>query len=77
MFENTRGDKLLYINEGELFDFGTNYHQYKIEIKDGSKPFKVTLVWTDPVALTSGDILLVNDLDLRVYSGVGVVYGNM
>lgn len=44
-------------------------------IADGSKPFKVTLVWTDPPA--ASDPALVNNLDLEVTVGGQTFKGNV
>ncbi|MFO1488589.1 MAG: S8 family serine peptidase [Verrucomicrobiota bacterium] len=46
-------------------------------VSDPSKPFRVTLVWTDVPGSTAASQVLVNDLDLRVTIG-GVTYlGNV
>lgn len=41
-------------------------HYYCMNVKSMKKPFKVTLVWTDPPSSPAAKINLVNDLDLIV-----------
>jgi hypothetical protein len=46
-------------------------------IADPTKPFRVTLVWTDAPGSTSAGLALVNDLDLAVTIGGRTYHGNV
>lgn len=46
-------------------------------VADSSKPFRVTLAWTDAPGSTSAGSALVNDLDLEVTFGGATYYGNV
>ena len=65
------------IRELQLEDKG----DYQIEfISNGVDPIKVTIAWTDPagspapVQLNPGNLMLVNDLDMRIVDESGTVY---
>ncbi|AEL26579.1 S8 family serine peptidase [Cyclobacterium marinum] len=65
------------IRELQLEDNG----DYQIEfISNGVDPIKVTIAWTDPagspapVQLNPGNLMLVNDLDMRIVDESGTVY---
>ena len=45
-------------------------------VSDTSKPFRVTLAWTDPPGPTSGNAF-VNNLDLEVTVGGNTYFGNV
>lgn len=49
-------------------------HTYTIESVSTVEPLRVTLVWSDPRALTSASVALVNNLDLEVIDPQGAVY---
>lgn len=65
------------IQERSLSNGGT----YSLQVySDGTQPLRVTICWTDPPgtppapALDPPDIMLVNDLDLRITSGGSTYY---
>jgi hypothetical protein len=58
----------------------SNGATYSLEIKaTGSEPLKATLVWTDPagtspaISLNPTDLMLVNDLDMRITDAEGTI----
>jgi subtilisin family serine protease len=52
-------------------------HSYCVAVTDSKKPFKATLVWTDPASSPAARLHLVNDLDLIVISSSkNIYYGN-
>ncbi|MBG0781452.1 MAG: S8 family peptidase [Bacteroidales bacterium] len=66
----------IHIYEASLSDGAS----YSIDIKaTGSEPLKATLVWTDPagtppaISLNPTDLMLVNDLDIRITDAGGTI----
>lgn len=66
----------LYLpNGGKDRDITTGeVHKYCVFVKNFTRPFKITLVWTDPPSTPNALINLVNDLDLRAISSNGLTY---
>jgi len=64
-----------YVNESTTLSAPGEEISYTGEIIDGSKPFRATLVWTDPPGVV--DPSLVNNLDLTVTIGGTVYRGNV
>ncbi|WP_139352803.1 S8 family serine peptidase [Algoriphagus sp. A40] len=61
-----------------ILDQGSTF-EYEI-VSDGITPIKATIVWTDPAGTPAGtsvnptNLMLVNDLDLRIFDEDGVEY---
>lgn len=56
-----------------------SFYEYEI-LSDGITPIKVTIAWTDPsgnpvgAALNPKDLMLINDLDIRIVDEEGITY---
>ena len=61
----------------EKFTAAGQTRSYSGTIPDPTKPFRVTLAWTDAPGSTSASKELVNDLDLTVAIGMNVFKGNV
>ena len=61
----------------EKFTAAGQARSYPGTVPDPTKPFRVTLVWTDAPGSTSASKELVNDLDLTVAVGTNVFKGNV
>jgi hypothetical protein len=69
------GAAITYVNQANsLFGTGAS-RNYTGTVADGTRPVRVSLVWTDPPAV--GDPALVNDLDLEVTVGGSTYRGNV
>ncbi|QYO66540.1 S8 family serine peptidase [Leptolyngbya sp. 7M] len=74
-FMMNTGVPMKYVNETqEFFSPGQNV-VYSGTVGDPSKPFRVTLVWTDPPGVSNP--ALVNNLDLSVQVGANLYRGNV
>ena len=69
------GVPMHYVNEGFNFSDPGTLVAYTGTVADGTKPIRVTLVWTDPPG--SSDPALVNNLDLMVNIGGTNYRGNV
>ncbi|MEZ5425653.1 MAG: S8 family serine peptidase [Pyrinomonadaceae bacterium] len=69
------GVPIKYIDQTVEFSDPGNNTQITGTVGDGSKPVRVTLVWTDPPAVS--DPTLINNLDLTVTIGGNVYRGNV
>ena len=56
----------ILVDQDRIFTSIGESHIISGSIVDNTKPFRVTLVWTDPPSLTTAGRMLVNDLDLEV-----------
>ena len=74
-FMMNTGVPMKYVDETTQFTDPGEEVVYSGTIADGSKPFRATLVWTDPPG-TAGPAL-VNDLDLTITIGSTVYRGNV
>src|SRR5207237_312036 len=63
-------------NVGEMFTASGQTRTYAGNIPDASKPFRVTLAWTEPPGPTSGNSFI-NNLDLEVVVGGNTYKGNV
>lgn len=70
------GSPRLLHDEDTLFTSSGQQVSYTGSIADLNKPFRVSLVWTDPPGTTSGNAL-VNDLDLEVITNGNTYLGNV
>jgi hypothetical protein len=69
------GVPIKYVNENETFSNPGEMVVYSGEVADSTKPFRVSLVWTDPPG--TGNPALVNNLDLTVKIGANTYRGNV
>lgn len=68
------GATMKYIDQtDQLFAPGSNF-VYTGKVVDATKPFRATLVWTDPAGIS--DPALVNNLDLKVVINGVTFHGN-
>ncbi|HJS50794.1 MAG TPA: S8 family serine peptidase, partial [Pyrinomonadaceae bacterium] len=74
-FMMNTGVPMKYVDQTVQFGAPGEEVIYSGAIADGSKPFRATLVWTDPPGTV--DPALVNDLDLTVTIGNTVYRGNV
>jgi hypothetical protein len=61
----------------EKFTAAGQARTYRGTIPDSTKPFRVTLAWTDVPGSTTASKALVNNLDLTVASGTNIFKGNV
>jgi hypothetical protein len=61
----------------EKFTAAGQSHAYTGTVPDATKPFRVTLAWTDAPGSTSASKELVNDLNLTVTAGTNIFKGNV
>jgi hypothetical protein len=69
------GVPIKYINETATFSNAGETVVYGGTVADSTKPFRVSLVWTDPPG--TGNPALVNNLDLTVTVGANTYRGNV
>lgn len=69
------GVPMKYVNETQAFASPAESVVYSGTVADATKPFRVSLVWTDPPGV--GNPALVNDLDLTVTVGANTYRGNV
>jgi hypothetical protein len=61
----------------EKFTAAGQTHTYSGTVSDTTKPFRVTLAWTDVPGSTAAAKALVNNLDLTVNAGTNLYKGNV
>ncbi len=69
------GVPMLHVNESHAFSNPAESVVYQGTVGDATKPFRVSLVWTDPPG--TGNPALVNNLDLNVNVGGTIYRGNV
>jgi hypothetical protein len=69
------GVAMKYVNESHAFSNPAESVVYSGTVADATKPFRVSLVWTDPPGV--GNPALVNNLDLTVTVGANTYRGNV
>lgn len=69
------GVPMKYVNESQAFANPAESAIYSGTVSDATKPFRVSLVWTDPPGV--GNPALVNNLDLTVTVGANTYRGNV
>jgi hypothetical protein len=61
----------------ETFTTAGQARTYSVTVPDATKPFRVTLAWTDVPGSTAASEELVNNLDLTVVAGTNTYKGNV
>lgn len=75
-FFDTFAGPHIYRDENHLFTASGQQRTIAGTVADSSKPFRVTLAWTDPPGPTAGDAFI-NNLDLEVSVGGNTYKGNV